>query len=125
MAEALCRYFAQQHNLPVTTTSAGLFASVKAPASSYAIDAMDKRGIDLTAHQAKQVDEALISEADLVWAMTPNHVEVLAARYPQYNEKFRTFTAPINDPFGGSPASYENTARQLEGFIQSYLKNLP
>jgi protein-tyrosine phosphatase len=85
---------------------------------------MSKRGLDLGDHRSRNVDERLMEKADLVLVMTRNHVEALSAAFPELAHKVHLLshmigeTYDISDPYGGSPAEYSRTARELEGLIR-------
>ena len=51
MAAAIMEKIAVENDLDVLIESAGLFANVGGTASDEAIEALDKKGIDLTFHQ--------------------------------------------------------------------------
>lgn len=85
-----------------------------------AVSAMAKRGIDLTAHRAKQVSGELLRGADLVIPMTREHGRYLwQIGCPA--EKL-CLTAEIDDPFGGNEALYDACARQLDALCDGLLE---
>lgn len=128
MAEAILRKKAPCVNVK----SAGIFASTDAPASDAAIEAMNNRGIDLD-HYSQTVDETLLKWADIVLTMTEQHRELLNNYFPQYSSKvfpLIEYTVKnerqknIADPFGGDVALYEETADEMERYIDLLIKKL-
>lgn len=128
MAEAILRKKAPRVNVK----SAGIFASTDAPASDAAIEAMNNRGIDLD-HYSQTVDETLLKWADIVLTMTEQHRELLNDYFPQYSSKvfpLIEYTVKnerqknIADPFGGDVALYEETADEMERYIDLLIKKL-
>jgi protein-tyrosine phosphatase len=78
MAEGLLRQGLPNH----TVSSAGLGALVGNPADPTAIQLMQERGVDITAHRARQVNGQLMAEADLVLVMELAHQRHLERQYP-------------------------------------------
>ncbi|MGC8512615.1 MAG: hypothetical protein ACP5P1_06200 [Acidimicrobiales bacterium] len=74
MAEALLiRSLDRTFDGEFTVGSAG-FGPSGAPAERGALEVMDEIGVDLTHHRSRTVDRAMLVEADLVLAMTRQHV---------------------------------------------------
>lgn len=116
----------------LSVQSAGVFANENASASDQAIKAMDKRGINLD-HYSQEVDESLLQWADLVLTMTEQHKDLLNNYFPQYTSKIFSlieYTAKgerqknIADPFGGDVALYEETAEEIERYINLLIKKI-
>jgi protein-tyrosine phosphatase len=89
MAEGLLRRLIAERDLPARVISAGLYPSGN-PATADAVRAMEERGIDISAHRSRQLDLALVEQADLVVAMTREHVREVAVLDPRLLDK--TFT---------------------------------
>lgn len=121
MAQGLFNALSRKKGLDAAANSAGLFASSGSPASGYAIEAMANLGIDISFHQAKQITKELIEKADVVIPLTQGHYDALKNKFPQYEKKLRLLNEPVQDPYGGSMASYEKTAAQLERLISDLL----
>ena len=108
--------------------SAGLSAPYKGKASENSILAMKKRGIDISCHEARQIDVEMILKADLVLTMTEAHKAMLLYSLPEYEEKIMTIyewagkEGDVSDPFGRSEAVYEKCAEELEGLIREGIK---
>jgi protein-tyrosine-phosphatase len=73
MAEALLRHRATQLSLDLRASSAGLMYD-GAPASEGAVEAMKRRGIDLSGHASRVVHPGILGEADLVLCMSRMHL---------------------------------------------------
>jgi protein-tyrosine phosphatase len=104
--------------------SAGVWTTDGRPASAYAIEEMAQRGIDLRAHRSRNVTPELMAEADLVLAMTRQHVEALSVAFPDCAHKVALLsemigqTYDIYDPYGGTRLEYKDTARELEQLVE-------
>ncbi len=129
MAEALLR-----HKDPsFEVKSAGVFAANGAPASEQAVIVLERKGVELN-HKSNLLDEELIEWADLILTMTTSHKQMIQQRYPGIAHKLYTLieyvdedneTTDIADPFGGDVSLYEQTAAQLETYIEKLIKKLP
>jgi len=127
MAEAILRDKASHVNVK----SAGVFASENSPASPQAVIAMESRGIELD-HNSQMITEPLLEWADLVLTMTENHKQTLISYFPQLSDKYFTLieytntksakSKDIADPFGGNVGLYEETAKQLEKYIDKIIQ---
>jgi protein-tyrosine phosphatase len=91
MAEALLRARLDEREISgVAVASVGLLFDDR-PAEPGAVAAMAKRGLDITDHRSRRVDDVLIADADLVVAMEQRHVRELVVGGADLD---RTFTLP-------------------------------
>lgn len=122
MAEGICNAIAARENLSVIARSCGTMAFT-APASAHAVEAARDYGADLSDHTARQVSEADLLWADRVYCMTGAHRDALTARDPQLRDKLETLIpgGDVNDPFGGTLADYQRTARQIAEAVRRRL----
>lgn len=97
----------------INAQSAGLAAFPGDPATPQAIRAAQRHGADLTDHQARNVTEALLSQAEQIYVMSAAHRDALFARYPQAAHRVRVLEPPIPDPYGGNDAVYEDCVLRL------------
>lgn len=112
----------------VSVDSAGTSAVWGAPASEGSREAAAAMGLDLSGHRSQPVTRELVQSADVVLAMTSNHVEAVEAMGedalvsllsefidgPEAGE-------PIADPIGGSAEDYaearDRIVRAVEGLL--------
>ena len=131
LAESLARRIAKTRALTdVTISSAGTNAWENSPASDGALLVGMERGIDLTGHRARSLTHEIVSEADLIFVMTPAHldqVKQLGGR-GKAHVLDRYAGGPesdgINDPFGGDLSGYRDTADALEGYLEKVFDRL-
>ena len=126
---------AGQRNVEVTISSAGTFAADGAPASPQAVRVAARRGADLSAHRSRRLGPDLLEGADLVFAMTPEHLLVLRSEHGrELNARLVTDCLPedhgrrgqpVADPFGGADEEYEEAADLLEDCAGYILDRLP
>lgn len=109
MAEALLR---QALDGRIAVASAGVTAPVGEPADPLACEVMAERGVDISAHRARQVDAALLAQHDLVLTMDSFHDEWLHKRHPQLRGRvFRLRhwceDRTVEDPYRMPKAAFE------------------
>lgn len=89
MAEGLLRHRFDQRGIDARVHSAGLVTEDR-PASEAGVEAMARRGIDISGHRSRRVVAVMVDSADLVIAMERGHVREAAVLAPGGFEK--TFT---------------------------------
>jgi protein-tyrosine phosphatase len=105
-------------------SSAGVWTTEGRRASAFAVEEMAQREIDLRAHRSRSVTREMMAEADLVLAMTRNHVDALSAAFPGHTHKVYLLsemvgqTYDIYDPYGGTRMEYAYIAKELEQLIE-------
>lgn len=111
--------------------SAGTAAWEGSPASEGSYLVALERGLDLSAHRARQLGSALLAEADLVLTMSRSHaVDVIAlggsGKVFTLVEFAREVTGPpdVADPIGGDLAQYRRTAEMLDGLLAKVVARL-
>lgn len=112
MAAALFRFVCEREHTPVSVWSAGLAADGSA-ASAHAVTVMAEKGLDIAAHRSQPVTADLCEQADLIVAMSPQHLAVLAVAFHVPMIKLRLMGNGIPDPFGGTEEHYRLTAAAL------------
>ncbi|MDE4455145.1 low molecular weight protein-tyrosine-phosphatase [Psychrobacter sp. DAB_AL62B] len=78
MAEALLK----QRFPNKTIDSAGVGALVSYPADPAALEIMSKQQIDINDHAAKQIDEHLAKQADIIFTMSDGQTKWIEERWP-------------------------------------------
>ena len=128
MAEALCRRY-----LPnIETLSAGVGAAPGLPASIGAIEAMQRRGLNLDHHRSRPLSSYLLADADLVLCMSNSHKQLILQALPgECIGKVFTLAEYVDepdqeiaDPFGGNQEVYEACAQQIEELIKKLAAKL-
>ncbi len=105
--------------------SAGTWAVDGRPASEHAIAEMARRGIDIGDHRSRSVTRDIMAQADLVLAMTRNHLEALLSAFPDQSHKVHLLSEmagrsiDVDDPYGGLRQDYAQTARELDRLLDA------
>lgn len=109
--------------------SAGLAALVDCPIEATAGELLLARGIDASAHRARQLDAAAIANADLILVMERSHLVALSKRSPQ--AVGRTFLLgkwhgdrEVPDPYRQGRPAFEHAYRLIEEGVDSWLRHL-
>ncbi|MDZ7262190.1 MAG: low molecular weight protein arginine phosphatase [candidate division KSB1 bacterium] len=126
MAEGLLK-----HKLPekfdgkVVVRSAGTLGLEGNSATPFAITAAKERGVDISHHRSQGVEERLVKEADIIFAMAEDHKEYLERQFPRVRENVfqlkkcgrdskKLKSVSIKDPMGGSMAVYRRCCREID-----------
>ena len=120
MAEGILKSMAEKNNLNLEVKSAGISVFDGDNASKNSIKAMEKIGLDISGHEARQLHKDLVDEADLILTMSKSHKEFIKSNFPSSKDKVFTLLEyaykidkDVADPFGGSLALYEYTRDEI------------
>jgi protein-tyrosine phosphatase len=103
----------------VEAKSAGVYAEVGEPMTPGARKAIGGAG---AGHRAQQVTEEHLKWADVVLAMTRDHVRALTSRFPAYKDKIRMLkNTDVEDPYGQSDSVYAATAAEIKEALDEFL----
>lgn len=129
MAEALCRRSlasrlacapGEIERRGFAVASAGLAASHGARAASDAVAVVQARGGSLQDHSSRQLTPALVSSADLIVAMTRDHLDAILDEHPEVTDRARLLHSrgdDIIDPIGCDRATYIKTAEVIDSHL--------
>jgi protein-tyrosine-phosphatase len=131
LAEGLARRIALARGLTdVTISSAGTNAWENSPASDGSVLVGMERQVDLTSHRARVLTPEIVSEADLIFAMTPSHAEQVKQMGGRGKVHVLDAYASgaegdgISDPYGGELSAYRETADALELHLEKVFDRL-
>jgi len=120
MAEGLLRHMAGDR---VKVASAGLGAGHGQPPSAHAIEVLGKEGIDIADIRSQPVSAHLLQQADYIFTMTRDHLDMLLLLFPEMASKTRLLRfeeaakggrADVTDPIGGTRATYESCKADIQ-----------
>lgn len=130
MAQTLLRELVRQRygdDDAVRVMSAGVAAGSGNPASPQAVEVMDERGLDLSDHCSRPLDDAVMNVADLVLTMTRGHRAAILAAWPEMHDRVFTLRrdgGDVSDPVGMSVEVYRDCAEQIEGELIQWMQVL-
>ena len=98
-------------------TSAGVAAIPGAAASANAITVMKERGLDLTGHRSRAVQDLNLADIDVFWCMGGNHALYLVEAGVAVDTVriLNEAGGGVPDPYGGDVMIYERCATVLAG----------
>ena len=112
----------------IEVSSAGTNAWDGSAASDGALLIGMERGLDLSEHRSRQLTPEIVSESDLILAMSPTHVARVKEIDARANVHLLAGYAAgreghaVQDPFGGDLAAYrdafDDIARELSGLLE-------
>lgn len=113
----------------ITISSAGLTALVGKSAEKTATSIALANNIDMSAHQGRQVNAALIAENDVILVMEERHLTDLLGQYPQARGKTFLLGKWINDteipdPYRQSQEAFEHVYQLINKACNAWVKYL-
>lgn len=118
----------------IRVLSAGIVAFPNTGASEYAIEVMQRVGVDISHHQAQRISREIIDEATLVLTMTKMHrVEVLEMSpqakgkvylLKEFDQRVGEAFLDIPDPIGQPIEDYELCLEKIKNPIEYIAKKI-
>lgn len=125
LADALGVPLEELERLGFLVESAGVSASYGAPAAEPARELMRRRGLDLSSHRSRPLDDELVAEAELIVTLTPGHSAAVLGAWPEAEEKTIVLDPRgVPDPIGGSLAQYEACAEHIDARLEELVAAL-
>jgi protein-tyrosine-phosphatase len=127
MAQAIFNALAEDRGLPFRAESAGTAALEGEPMAPNAVAVLEEAGIYPREHRARQVSAAMIEEATLVLAMSPQHAATLRRLSSESPAEILTLSEyatgvpdqeGVPDPYGLTMVAYRSTLRQLYKHVE-------
>ena len=131
LAEALARKIAERRGIDdLNVSSAGTNAWDNVPATDEALLVGMERDLDLGGHRSRKLTPEIVSEADLIFVMTPGHVDQVKQMGGRGKvhviDEYASGASNkgIADPYGGDLEAYRNTADILEQELERLFDRL-
>lgn len=128
MGEAIFKHIAQQADIPVSISSAGIAAMEGYQADPVVKQLLTDQGIDCSWHRARQLTKEMLSEADLVLVMEDGHRKEIERIYPSFCGKVHLLgkwcNFEIPDPYRKSKQFFEETYQLISQSINEWQKKL-
>jgi tRNA threonylcarbamoyl adenosine modification protein (Sua5/YciO/YrdC/YwlC family) len=110
-----------------TLVSSGLQAARNMPAASNAIEVVREFGGSLERHASQSVTPAIVGQADLILAMTRDHVDEIIDRWPRASSRVFLLDPAgedLDDPIGSALSNYRETARTIDRFARHWVDQI-
>jgi protein-tyrosine phosphatase len=113
--------------------SAGTGAAIGFPATMYASEAVKMWHGDLSRHKSQQLKRSLVDGADLIFAMTSEHLREILKWAPAAKDKtylFKNFPdrnprgEPVEDPIGQALERYNETFLEIGEYLGKHLSRI-
>lgn len=128
MAETILRDALSGHGRLGEVRSAGLGALVGHPADEHVQRLMQRRGLDVSAHRAVQVNRDMLRWADLILVMEDPHRLQVRTLEPTVAGKVMLLGhwigREIGDPFRQTLEVFEHTEALIDQAIDAWIKRL-
>ena len=123
MAETIARHVLSQRGEDALTTveSAGTFGGGGSPMSPEAVQALRSAGIEPMPHDSRPLTRQLVNAADVIFVMTPEHLQAVLAIDPSAAGRTRLLDptgAEILDPVGAPQEQYNKTAAEIRRHVE-------
>ena len=127
MAEALLKD-ALREQQDIIVESAGLGALVDHPASEHAVTLMRERGLDITAHRARQITPDMVRSADLVLVMEAGHKRAIDMNEPEARAKIYRVgewqDRDIRDPYRQPREAFEAALADIDEGVAEWARRI-
>lgn len=127
MAEGLLKAAVAKIPNEISVSSAGIAAVVGSPAHEEAQSLMLKQGIDISDHRARQLDDDIISSADIVWVMEEKQKRYIGFQYPHSRGKVFLLGQcdgfEIPDPYH-QEISYQHAFELIQKGMSGWIKKI-
>lgn len=124
MAEGLFRQAVPE----VQISSAGLSALVGHGADPIAVQIMAGIGVDISAHRARMLSDAIARDADLILVMDDQQKQQLATQYPYARGKVfklgEMTRQDIPDPYQQSAEAFHTAYSLIESGVNEWVKRI-
>lgn len=119
-----------QAKLPnINISSAGISALINYPADPQSISLMEEQGIDISAHRARQINNEMILEADLILTMEKRHNKHIQSMFSGTTGKVHLIGKWLNnreipDPFRKSDRAFRIAMENIEKSTNAWVEVL-
>ncbi|MBN2129977.1 MAG: threonylcarbamoyl-AMP synthase [Sedimentisphaerales bacterium] len=106
--------------------SAGTMQMSGAPASTEAVVACQRKGVDIRNHASQRLTPLLVEASDFIFGMTSSHLEQVTFFAPDAGSKCALLAgdAEIPDPIGRPQEYFDNCANIIEAAVKARVREL-
>ena len=103
--------------------SAGTWGLDGEPAATGSVAVMNNKGIDISNHRARSVNEDIIQSFNLILTMESGQKEALRVEFSEFSDRIYLLSEMVNqkqdidDPYGGVFSEYERAANEIEEYL--------
>ena len=113
----------------INVSSAGIFALIDYPADPHSIALMHEKNIDISNHLARQLDNDLARDADLILTMEKKHNQHIQATFANTTGKVHLIgkwldNREIPDPVGKNERAFRIAMENIEKGLNAWIERL-
>ena len=128
-AEVLLKARLEDAGKTLKVHSAGLGALVGQDIEPTARQVLEEHGIHAAPHRARQIDDAMLQEADLILVMEKRHRDAITQRAPQASGKTLLLgkwqdDREIPDPYRQQKPAFDHAYTLIDDSVNAWLKYL-
>jgi len=103
--------------------SAGTWGLDREPAAAGSLAVMNNKGIDISEHRARSVNQELLQAFDLILTMESGQKESMRMEFPESSDRIFLLSEmvdqkqDVDDPYGGAFLEYEHAAEEIEEYL--------
>jgi protein-tyrosine-phosphatase len=103
--------------------SAGTWGLDGEPAAAGSLAVMRNKGVDISDHRARSVNQEIIQSFDLILTMERGQKESLHMEFSKFSDRIYLLSEMVNqkhdidDPYGGVFSEYEQAADEIEEYL--------
>lgn len=103
--------------------SAGTWGLDGEPAAAGSLAVMNNKGIDISEHRARRVNQELLQAFDLILTMESGQKESMRMEFPESSDRIFLLSEmvdqkqDVDDPYGGVFSEYEHAAEEIEEYL--------
>ncbi len=106
--------------------SAGLAATMGAPASSESVELLRSRGVDLSKHTSQPLTAQLVDASNHIFTMTNRHRDAILGYRPDLAETVQVLRrdgSDVVDPIGGGMSEYQRCEQEIEESLRAIISS--
>ncbi len=128
VAEGILKKMSEQYQLGLSVSSAGVHAMVDDPAQPHSIEVARARGVDITAHRARQLSAEILLEHEIVLVTDETVRKIAMQQYPFSTGKIKKIgdfrQQEIVDPYRKPKENFEAMYVDIENCLQDWLQKI-
>lgn len=128
MAEALFAARFKNSGAVVQVASAGIAALTGHPPPGHAIELMAEKGLDISAHRARQITEQQTRDSELILVMEGGQQKYLEKRWPALRGRIHRLCerqgADVIDPYRYGKEIYAISLAQIESGVDEWCEQI-
>lgn len=128
VSEGLLKHYSEKYDLGLNVSSAGIQALVRQHAQPFSIQVAKEHGIDIMQHKARQLDEQMAREADLILVTDEVVLKGAKQMFPFAGGKFKKLghfrDIDVDDPYQQGQDSFNTMYDVIDECTKDWLEKV-